>query len=307
MKSKKLYLSLSSCALVGLNLLFPSVVSATIYERVAATWNMQGASHATESKWYTAVRTLVTTDNVEVLALQEAGTPAPAATLMDPLSANPSAGAPVLSNPDGVTTPIEEYRWVVASRRAQHPNRWIYFSRNDNGANRVNVAIVTRERANEVVILPPPARYDSARPILGVRIGADYYFTVHASANAGSDAGAIVNRIYEYFARSGNTRSQWMIMGDFNRPPFIPRPSRPNVLGLSTLLENNYPRAFLSIRVVSQDQATQASGGILDYAVIGQYQGGIRLARHAPANLFVPCLRGQIASDHSPVRFNLTQ
>ncbi|OSY75803.1 hypothetical protein B5Y32_07720 [Campylobacter jejuni] len=49
----------------------------------------------------------------------------------------------------------------------------IYYSRVDVGANRVNLAIVSR-------------------PIIGIRDGSDAFFNIYVLANEGTDVGAII-------------------------------------------------------------------------------------------------------------------
>ncbi|AZZ92247.1 cytolethal distending toxin subunit B family protein [Hahella sp. KA22] len=268
-----------------LTLLVVPLSHAALFDRVAVTWNLQGSSHASESKWNVSIRQLVSgSDRAQVLAIQEAGSVPESAELM------PQLTPPRLDNPHAVQVPVEEYRWNIGTR-SRPDYRWIYFSRNDTGANRVNVAIVTEERANRVIILPPPASYASARPILGVEVGnaGDTYFSIHASANGGTDAALIVNAVHNYFA-TANNNAPFMIMGDWNRSP----------QALNTQLANNHPAVHANINLVNQGSATQRSGGNLDYAVTGSITGGANLMR---ALLGIASLVGQLSSDHTPVRF----
>ena len=109
-----------------------------------ATWNLQGAGHATDNKWSNQVSTMtVGPDAVNILGLQEAGSPPPSAQF--------TWSSSQFFQPDNLTTPVTAYLWQV--RRNEY--RYIYFSDNDAGAHRVNVAIVTDEIPDEVVILRP--------------------------------------------------------------------------------------------------------------------------------------------------------
>ncbi len=59
-----------------------------------ATWNLQGASATTESKWNINVRQLISGENaVDILAVQEAGSPP--STAVDTGRVIPSPGIPV--------------------------------------------------------------------------------------------------------------------------------------------------------------------------------------------------------------------
>lgn len=79
------------------------------------------------------------------------------------------------------------------------PDRvFIYYSRVDAGANRVNLIIVSR-------------------PIIGIRNGSDAFFNIYALANEETDIGAIITAVDTHFANI--TQVNWMIAGDFNRDP----------------------------------------------------------------------------------------
>lgn len=98
--------------------------------------------------------------------------------------------------PVGVGIPIHEYIWNLGS--VSRPSSvYIYYSRADVGANRVNLAIVSRVQADEVFVLPPPTV--ASRPIIGIRIGNDAFFNIHALVSGGNDAGSIVAAVDMFF------------------------------------------------------------------------------------------------------------
>jgi cytolethal distending toxin subunit B len=267
-------------------LLFCSLPTcAAVQDYRIASWNLQGASASSESKWNISVRQLIDgrPGSVDILALQEAGQ-APDSAELTPRQF-PQAGG----------IPIAEYIWNLGSRSRVN-NRYIYFSRVDVRANRVNLAIITRDRVDEVLVLPAPTPF--SRPIVGVRIGNDYFFSIHALANGGTDSGVLVQTVHARFAAMLNVRAtaaqarqaQWMIMGDFNRTP----------AALDQLLRSNYPVVYNDVRLISQGTPTQASGGNLDYAILGQLGG---LQANLAGVLFLAQLAGFLASDHAPVLF----
>ncbi|EAK1935985.1 cytolethal distending toxin subunit B family protein [Campylobacter jejuni] len=240
------------------------------------TWNLQGSSAATESKWNISIRQLVTGDNpLDVLSVQEAGV-LPATAVMTPRQVQPV----------GVGIPIHEYEWNLGS--LSRPNSvFIYYSRVDVGANRVNMAIVSRIRADEVIVLPPPTV--ASRPIIGIRIGNDVFFSIHALARGGNDAGAIVTAVDMHFRNM--PQINWMIMGDFNRSPN-------DLIGLLDMSLRS------RINIVSPPSFTQTSGNIIDYAVTGNSnQGALYTPPAFAAVLALAGLRSFLASDHFPVNF----
>ena len=134
-----------------------------------ATWNLQGSSASSESKWNINVRQLITGSNsADILMVQEAGAL--------PLSARPTGR---VVQPVEVGIPVEEYMWNLGT--STRPNNfYIYYSRLDVGANRVNLAIVSRFRADEVFVVSSGVPVLQARPALGIRIGNDVFFSAHA-------------------------------------------------------------------------------------------------------------------------------
>ncbi|MCR6570412.1 cytolethal distending toxin subunit B family protein [Campylobacter insulaenigrae] len=242
------------------------------------TWNLQGSSAATESKWNVSIRQLMTGDNaLDVLAVQEAG--------VLPSSAR-DTGRQV--QPVGVGIPIHEYEWNLGTL-SRPQSVFIYYSRIDVGANRVNMAIVSRTRADEVIVIPHPS-VASARPVIGIRIGNDAFFSVHALASGGADAAAAVTAVDNFFATRAGI--DYIIMGDFNREPDL------LMRDLDASLRNR-------LRVVAPPSFTQVTGRrVIDYALTGT---STRTAAYTPpllsAVLAVAGLRTFLASDHFPVNF----
>jgi hypothetical protein len=188
---------------------------------------------------------------------------------------------------------------IAAARTVVH-SQWsyggllhdVYYLQTDanNGAwagGRVNLAIVTPRAADEVVIIPTPGGINSGgalRPALGVRIGTTWYFSIHASANGGSNALGLLANINSFVSirnASDPFGEEGLVLGDFNRAP------------------NTLP-AVATQRIVASGMATQRSGGELDYGVMVDpdsiFPAGIT------ATLPLPTL----ASDHQPVRIQLT-
>ncbi|TQR31885.1 cytolethal distending toxin subunit B family protein [Campylobacter sp. MIT 99-7217] len=237
-----------------------------------ATWNLQGSSAATESKWNISVRQIISGENpADILAIQEAGN-------------LPSSAQPTGRSLNQGGTIVTEHRWQLGSMSRPF-EVYVYFSQIDTGANRVNLAIVSRIRAEEIIILPPPSVV--SRPIIGIRIGNDVFFNIHALANGGVDAPAIVNSVFNRFRNMPNIT--WTIMGDFNRSPESVR----EALSLETRIR---------ITVLAPGAATQRSGGTLDWAIVGNSAGGIAETALV-AVLMLANLRTHLVSDHFPVNF----
>lgn len=121
------------CLFLSFNLAFANLENFNV-----GTWNLQGSSAATESKWSVSVRQLVSGANpLDILMIQEAGT-------------LPRTATPTGRHVEQGGTPIDEYEWNLGT--LSRPDRvFIYYSRVDVGTNRVNLAIVSRMQAEEVI------------------------------------------------------------------------------------------------------------------------------------------------------------
>ncbi|ENP2200617.1 cytolethal distending toxin subunit B family protein [Salmonella enterica] len=256
--------------------MFSIRVNANIGDYKIMTWNLQGSSAPSENKWNINVRQLVTgTDGADILMVQEAGS-VPATAML--------TGRQI--QPVGVGIPIDEYTWNLGTTR--RPDiRYIYFSRVDVGANRVNLAIVSRQRAEQVFVIRPATV--ASRPVIGISLATDVFLTTHALASGGPDALAIVRTVNEFFNQSSRQGYSWFMAGDFNRPP--------------ARLENDLvlERLDRSVTVVAPAVATQSSGGILDYGVIVDRSPS---AAVLGATISFGNMASQLSSDHLPVLFN---
>lgn len=265
-----------SLFILSLNLLFGALEDYKV-----GTWNLQGASARTESKWNISVRQLITGNNpVNILMVQEAGS-LPSTAVRTGRMVQPGG------------TPVEEFTWNLGT--ASRPREvFIYYAPLDVGARRVNLAIVSDRRADEVfVVYQNSIAPQTSRPALGIRIGNDAFFSIHALANGGGDAAALITAVHDSFSSMPNIN--WMVAGDFNRSPASLQS------GLDTRVTNN-------IRIISPNSAThsgQTEDRTLDYAVIGRTDMTPTTASlpAIAAILMAASVRSYLASDHFPVRF----
>lgn len=301
----KVTISLMLC----LFLFTSELTCAEITDYKAVTWNMQGAiGSGGEDKWALAVwRSMMHRNtDIDVVALQEAG--------WVPMRAVPQDDRVMIISPPGSTrvTPYVEY--VLNIGTSSSPElRFIYHAAWDQDGNRVNNAIVTTRRADDMVFvfngLSP-----NGRPIIGVGFnrtsgpGRDYFFSMHASARRGIDVLANLNNIRQFFSgdqgvgspgHSPDSDSQWLVLGDFNMEPDVlinEICQYPGGAGLSR-----------DINIVSQPQITHVSlvgeDRNLDYAVAGRYNSNTQFQARLYAAIFAPGRRGVQLSDHFPVRF----
>lgn len=250
-------------------------INASIGDYKIITWNLQGSSAASESKWNINVRQLVTgSDGADILMIQEAGS-VPASAML--------TGRQI--QPVGIGIPIDEYSWNLGT--ARRPDiRYIYFSRVDVGANRVNLAIVSRQRAEQVFVIRPATV--ASRPVIGISLANDVFLTTHALAGGGPDAFATVRNVNDFFNQSAWLGFNWFMAGDFNRSP--------DRLENDLILE----RLDRSVTIVAPSVATQSSGGILDYGVIVDRSPSAGTLRAAIA---FGNMASQLSSDHLATGF----
>ena len=183
-------------------LLVLTAVYAKIEDFRVGTWNLQGSSASTENKWQVSVRQLVTGDNpINILMLQEAGSV--------PNSARRTGR---MVQPGG--TPVEEYIWELGTI-SRPRSVFIYHADIDVGARRVNLAIVSDRMADEVIVVHQNTiATEASRPALGIRIGTDVFFSLHALASGGGDATSLFTSIHDHFMNM--PQNSWLISGGFN-------------------------------------------------------------------------------------------
>ncbi|WP_240124266.1 arabinofuranosidase catalytic domain-containing protein [Streptomyces sp. MUM 136J] len=195
------------------------------------TNNIQGASQ-TDSKWRTMVAGFIR-HNAPIVMIQEAGPSGPPGA---------TEFAPTNSNGNQVR------HFVWAPGRDTTAN--VYFVQTDNNGGtgtggRVNIAIVTRATPNEVIVVPNPV--NAGRVALGVRFGDNWYFSIHGLSGGGNDSGALLRAI-DTTITGLNANYTYTVGGDYNRDP--------SLLQLPA-----------GARVYATGEATQQSGGELDYFV----------------------------------------
>ncbi len=258
------------------------------------TWNMQGASSNTQSKWSAVIPHMLSPqgDNAVVLALQESG------SLPSRTTPAPQAEAPDRHG-EGADA-IEEVVWNIGTRTREN-NVYIYHLQTGD---RVNLALVSRVRAEEILVFPFPL--PDLRPIFGIRIGDDYFFNIHAGAYQRNQAPEQVNEVHRYMANSNplpaglvppRANANWIIMGDFNRTPCIGEHA------LAPLLNQIMGVEFQIINT-RRTTHTGATPRELDYGIIGRRIPPPPAPPFGtgPAFLSVATLT-QHLSDHFGVRF----
>lgn len=203
------------------------------------SWNMRGSGTTEEGrgvKWNVVADTAETND-IDVLALQEAGTPPADVTLpnnpeiryisqreyirIDP--ANGERGYPR----------IHEMRLGTLA----HTRGWVYWlhTAQQDTIGQNNLAIYTSTRAwhedldatGERTAYVVRGTTDAAgvatgRPALGIRFAGTVYWTIHGnSTNQGRDVPEILGRISDRMNTAGVNGEplRWVVLGDFNRDP----------------------------------------------------------------------------------------
>ena len=229
-----------------------------------ATWNMQGSSEATDTKWRNQVLALARSN--DVVALQEAG--------VRPASAH-YVGDITLMDQFGSPHTVQHYLWEAGTTSRPEQYQLFFF---DVGRFRVNLAMLVAgyrdiDIIGPVVIsdgLPDAQGAPTYRPALGLEIrrsnvsdvsGASTetvtIFNVHAISGGGVNAPRMLREISWY------TPTRFAVVGDFNRDPREPDPAFPARRG-------NWISPPDIARLVQSTSATHPSTApqnMLDYAV----------------------------------------
>ncbi|MET0342210.1 MAG: GDSL-type esterase/lipase family protein [Polyangiales bacterium] len=264
--------ALAATALVGALVATSLPARADTSDRVAGSYNMQGQMQGpatpndslSDSRWWTAIRGLLNGLDgeapIEVLALQEAGSAPPRSWVQT-------------SGTNFSTPGIVEYELRMGTE--SRPNTaYVYWL--NVGRPRISIAIVTRERAVDAVQIDVGGRFQS-RPMMGVRLGTDWYFNAHALSNGAAnanDAEDIIQRARTFIgARAAG--HDFMVLGDFNRDPARMPPA-------------------MQANIVRADAPTHQGGSEVDWAYRAQRNNGTYEARRRAVN-----------SDHYFVRYDL--
>jgi cytolethal distending toxin subunit B len=234
------------------------------------TWNMEGSSAATETKWQTGVANFLT--DSDVICLQECGGVPPSADLQFGFGQIKFLGKQPTMASKLYGYSVSYWWWgggtTYHGEKPRHP-RHILFLQTDTGNNKVNLAIVSKIRP--VKFLSAAPAFTDSRPAIGMRIIANGVqrdiFTVHGLSGHGNDDKKLLENI------KGAATAPWFALGDYNRDYWLL--TVPNTAGIS------YPRT----------PTRRKSNRILDYMV-----GSVKVAAEAKA---------LEASDHNAVQFNL--
>ncbi|MBS0057052.1 endonuclease/exonuclease/phosphatase family protein [Yersinia sp. Marseille-Q3913] len=302
----------------SLSLLFLAA-HADVTDYKLASWNMQGAQsgHGSNSKWVTGVAGMLNIDGIDIVALQETGAAPPSAIALPILRdqhpeierripqakkklpmTSLAGGSVTIINPRGQGVDPNKVREFILNLGSSTRPKDFYIYQFDNGrtdaASRINLALVSRVRADEVIIIPPMAIGANTRPTLGIRIGDDYFFSLHARAAENNEAPQIIQFIDNYMTstvQSNRSAATWIVMGDYNRTS--------EQLVASFALLN--PRLTHPYQIASPNQVTQQSNRTIDYAVMGRLnQGGA-----GGGVITVPLIAALLtyASDHMAVQY----
>lgn len=239
-----------------------------------ATWNMQGASSSSDSKWTTTVARLATGGNNylphDVVALQEAG----------PRSSLPGTvvrTGNITVNGRQATYQYEVRRWRVGSA-SRGRDVYITWLNTDPTGNRNNVAIVTHEDPGTPTAVAASQANNNTwgmRPALGVRLAdGSRFWSFHASSNGDNRSNDAQNMLVEI--QSASSPGMWAVLGDFNR--------RPDNLTVPP-----------GSQIYSSGQGTQQGGGELDYMVSNDRQN---------MNGWTGRRLNGAGSDHYPLEFS---
>lgn len=266
---------------------------------ISATWNTNGP------RW-DVVQTLMT-NGLDVLAIQEAGS---IRDISNQLSSPVGNSLPICCGGFDICSDIgvQEYSWNTGSNTF-----YVYYYDNsvDNalapgtsqGSIKQNMAIISRQRATEIIIIPSEVRHtpiDAAsdayqsrtfinRPVLGLLIANSVFFNIHPEPIRTRNEAPILINVIQNYMENYYVDQTWIVMGDFNRTP--------------AQLESNLPLVNNGrfIKIIKSGQNTRSSGE-LDYGIVG----GPAVHRSAVIAIVAQLLpmQTQNPSDHKPVRFN---
>lgn len=261
-----------------LGALFSGQILADVRSYKVGSWNLDGLQIPIEEKWNNTIRALLNGSNgVDVLALQEVGA----------LPANVKF-LNTFTLPYAATIPIQEYQWDQGKGQEKV---FIYFVRTDASMKAINLAIVSKRRANEVFIIKPSGKR-SGTPMLGILLDSSAIITMDSYHKSGADVLPNIINAQEFFAAHPQVQNlDWLIAGSFNLHPQALQAKLP-------------PKLQEHVALISPAVPTRKSGGVLDYAIGGNSAESPYAIPPIKAYLGYGSLRLQFDSDQIPLIFS---
>ncbi len=239
-----------------------------------ALWNLNHTTLPIELAWQHTIRGLLLGENgADVLMLQGVGGVPSTSYFLN-----------TFKLPLANQIPIQEYQWSLG---ANYSSVFIYFVQVDSDAKAINLAIVSKKRAQEIIIIKAPTKY--SLPILGVRFENDVFLSMQSMSQKGEDTKAIIQATYNYFLKQ--PQIQWLLAGSFNTTP-------------ASLQESLDSKIQEQIAIISPDVPTRKSGKILDYAIAGNSGMTPYLAPALRSFLMYGNLYVKFDSDYIPIGFS---
>ncbi|SDH58107.1 endonuclease/exonuclease/phosphatase family protein [Pseudomonas abietaniphila] len=226
-----------------------------------ATWNMQGSSEATDTKWRNQVLALARSN--DVVALQEAGVRPASAHHVEDIT---------LMDQFGYPHTVQHYLWEAGTTSRSEQYQVFFFN---VGRFRVNLAILVADYRDINIIgpvvisdgLPDAQGAPTYRPALGLEIRRSSVsgvstetvtvFNFHAISGGGVNAPRMLREISWY------TPTRFAVVGDFNRDPREPDPAFPARRGNWV----SPPDIAQLVQSTSATHPSTAPQNMLDYAV----------------------------------------
>ncbi|MEW2529121.1 glycosyl hydrolase family 18 protein [Streptomyces sp. NPDC047071] len=276
--------------------------AAAVSEHKSATWNLQGKPQNVRQ-----VPGLMEKYGLDVLALQELPS---TDTLFDK---NGQAVAPINHDiphyqPDGT-------KGATSAWRVQefNLNGGIHLFRILTHRNNRGIGVVTKEAVGNVgtdlrtLAVRGAAKNPKAFPALGVKIGDDWFYSLHATTEPKRGKNNVEHALQDFdtFQKSPVGSQNWAVMGDFNRFPSensdafkrardkLKATKRAKFPSEQRAVEQNVNLGAMKARAIYPGDRTHNKGAELDFMVARGAADGYKATR----------LGSRYGSDHHPVVF----
>jgi cytolethal distending toxin subunit B len=185
--------------------MFEEILSNREKNMILVTWNMQGIMGDGSSKIQDYLIPAYN-EGVDVFCLQECG------GLRDVLA---TCEKREIIHTDELLSPCF-FGTLNFGTSTREKMLYAYIVEWDEDGNRCNLAILSREEPKELIYIGNPLN-DKGRPVIGIRLGGIYIFTIHAFAGGGNDVDGFLRKIVDFL--SGRSYPPFFLAGDFNKEP----------------------------------------------------------------------------------------
>ena len=258
--------------IICIAILLTSYAFADLKDFKITNWNLNETTPA-EYKWHNIVRGLLINEEADILVLQGVKNMPSASKYLN-----------TFTLPYAPKTPIEEYQLYIDFKRFV----FVYFVRAESEMRSMNAVIISKKRAQEIIIVQPSKR--NFLPLLGIRIDNNVFLNMSLKDPTIPKVINTIQDVYDYFFKYPHI--EWALVGDFGIEP-------------TKLQQFLSPEIQEHLSIIAPNVSTRKSGKILDYMISGNSSPAPYLAPPFTSTLAYEAMRVEFEGTYLPIWFKI--